>query len=335
MYQIFNNRQLHERSNLTFEFPGPNGQIKRSFIPFLENCDISESQKSNLAEYSLLARSGSIFSYLGAKSRSFNLTFKITFQHVVDTLGIEGINQRFKQIFTVNGSDDPKSLFFSDSSPGNKSFEKASYLNHARLHRYFYRSLNGTSSAKLKFINSALNLSNIANQAINYRSIGANGLASFPQLVETEDVNSINEQDKVINIILYWINLIRSSVKNNSKNTMYGCPIVRITHGPMYNNVPCVTDSYTIKIVQEAGYEIENLLPKQLEISMTLMEQRVGDFGQFESTNIIKGDNITGWESVIEENNMDPYNGLITLGTEESFNPSVLNVQVEQSPIQF
>lgn len=308
MYQIFNNRQLHERSNLTFEFPGPNGEIKRCFIPFLENCDISESQKSNLAEYSLLARSGSIFSYLGAKSRSFNLTFKITFQHVVDTLGVEGINQRFKQIFTINAKENPRKLFFPDSDIEAKSIDNIYYVNHAATHRNFYRSLNGTSNAKQKFVNSSINvINNVTNQVIDFK----NTIVDYPQLNTVEDQNSIIEQDKVINIILYWINLVRSSVKNNSRNTIYGCPIVRITHGPMYNNVPCVTESYSIKIIEEAGYEIENLLPKQLEISMSLMEQRVGDFGEFRSTDVIRGDNNTGWESFIEENNMDPYNGII------------------------
>ena len=69
---------------------------------------------------------------------------------------------------------------------------------------------------------------------------------------------------------MFWINIIRSSVRNNASNTLFGPPVVRLNHGIMYNNVPFIVDNYQISIVEEAGYDLETILPKQLEITMAL-----------------------------------------------------------------
>jgi hypothetical protein len=53
------------------------------------------------------------------------------------------------------------------------------------------------------------------------------------------------------------------------------------------------------------------LLPRQIEVTMSLNEVRLGSSGNFKSTVAIEGDNNYGWEAIISENNIDPYNGLI------------------------
>jgi hypothetical protein len=117
--------------------------------------------------------------------------------------------------------------------------------------------------------------------------------------------------DKTINLVYCWINLIRSSVLNNSTNSLYGPPIVRLTCGPMYNNVPCLVEDYSIRILDEAGYEAQTLTPKRVQITLNLIESRTGTFGKYASTSRFEGDNVTGWESIIENNELDPNNGLI------------------------
>jgi hypothetical protein len=292
----YNPRLLHERSFLTFEFPMAGEKISRAYLPMLENCDVSESQKSNLAEYSLLGRSGSIYSYLGAKSRMISLTFKITLQHVIETLGTEGISERFKQIFTKVTSE--KERFFPGNSDRGKNVN-FDYINHARVHANYYNTFLTTVSndSDLDRILGGRSTENIISDSI--------GTPIF-----YEDQN-FDFHFKTINLILWWTNLIRSSVKNNSQNTVYGCPIVRLTHGPMYNNIPCLVENYNIKVNEQVGYDVYTLLPKQLEISVSLIEERTGDFTEFKSGETIRGDNLTGWESIISENNMDPYNGII------------------------
>ena len=110
-----------------------------------------------------------------------------------------------------------------------------------------------------------------------------------------------------------WLNLVRATCLNNATNTVQGPPIVRLTHGPMYNNIPCVVRDYSISIIDEAGYDVQTLTPKRLEVTMTLSEMRTGDFGSFQEGFLEAGDNLAGWEAIINNNNGDPYNGEITL----------------------
>lgn len=303
----YQKRYLHERSFLSFEFPGPN-EVSRAYIPFLENAEVSESQKSNLAEYSLLARPGSIYSYLGAKSRNISLQFNITLQHVIDTLGTEGINERFKQIFVRNDKSDEQRRFFPGRAESSKDIASTNGINHAVAHMDYYNSLTGGAQRGLY---------SRQQQKLQQPNGVFNSLQTIPgfetlALLAEYDFQSFIEKQKALNLVMWWVNLARSSVLNNSKNTIYGAPIVRLTHGPLYNNIPCLAENVNIQIDNNVGFDVESLLPKRITISMSLVEQRIGDFGEFSSEYLVKGDNITGWESVISENNMDPYNGLIT-----------------------
>ena len=127
----------------------------------------------------------------------------------------------------------------------------------------------------------------------------------------------------LINAIYVWINLVRATTMNRSDNTTFGSPIVRLTHGPMYNNVPCVVSDYNIEMNQSAGYEVETLTPKEITISMTLKEFRTP--GTFIENQIEEGDHLTGWEAIISNNNIDPYNGDITRDELEQFPTQTIN----------
>ena len=52
------------------------------------------------------------------------------------------------------------------------------------------------------------------------------------------------------------------------------------------------------------------MTPRQIEVTMTLLENRTGDFGNFEPFTPIKGENLPGWEAVISNGGgtLDPYN---------------------------
>jgi hypothetical protein len=306
----FNKRALQERSHLLFEFPQPNGKVYRSYLPFLENCQITENGKSNLQEYSLLGRSNSLHAYLGARSRNLNVTFKITFLHLLDLIGREGLDDKFRKHFTLfyETKESARRAFFLISNLGPEAgiaSELAANIRdggtkigkgieHARLHREFYQKIAG-----LKV------------QQPGLFDRGINEILTFlGSPLQSED-QRYAELNKLVDLVIFWINLIRSSIKNNSENTTLGCPIVRLTHGVMYNNIPCIVENYSIRIVEEAGYDVQTLLPKQLEVNLSLVENRIGNFGEFEATKIVEGDNHVGWEAVLESNNMDPYNGVI------------------------
>jgi hypothetical protein len=311
----FNKRSLEERSHLLFEFPQPNGRAYRAYVPMLENCRITESQRANLQEYSLLSRSSSIYAYLGAKSRNFTLTFNITFLNLLELMGKEGLSDKFTQHFTMHyaSKQAQKEAFFNLARP-DTSFAQGVAQNirdfknnpggtkvgrgvdHAKLHRSYYQKV-----------------ANVKTQNPSLFDSGIDAIFSFLGVsTETED-SKFKGLNKQIDLIVFWINLIRSSVKNNSSDTTLGCPIVRLTHGILYNNVPCIAENYSIRIVEEAGYDIQTMLPKQLEVTMALSEHRVGDFGEFKSSNVVQGDNHVGWEAVLGSNNTDPYTGVVKL----------------------
>ena len=330
-----NPRKLAQRSHLAIEFPQAKGRVIRTFIPFLENPSISEKGQANLNSYNLTGRAGQLFSYGGAQSRSLSVTFQITLIHLMEMA--EELDEKFKQLFKV---------FFSERTAAKEGFKlvdeaeediltelegpvpntfalpsdlqrelvevnKAAALreslndglsvsekvdqDHADVHRKYYRGLIGQ-----------LTQTNLAD------SLSLDGLNDWLGLASSND--NIATVNKTLNLFIFYINLIRGSVLNNSRNPLYGPPVIRLSHGTMYNNVPCLLRSYNINIENEAGYDVQTVTPKRVSISLDLVENRAGNFGNFKAGDTFDGDNITGWESVIETNNIDPYNGDIQGG---------------------
>jgi len=168
---------------------------------------------------------------------------------------------------------------------------------HAQTHRTFFREMVGQITGQEGQELPTPVLDGVANYFLE-------GIGSTTIPTPQQNIEKLNE---LIDATYVWVNLIRGSVLNNSTNTTQGPPIVRLQHGPMYNNVPFIVSDYSINIQDEVGYEVETLTPKGLEITMTLKEFRTN--GSFEQSQIESGDHVCGWEAIIEGNNMDPYNG--------------------------
>jgi len=335
-------RKLEQRSHLTVEFPQSDNRIFRTYIPFLENPEISESGSNSLQEYNLMGRAGSLYSYGGSESRAIDITFNISLLHLIHLNTTEGIADKFTRHFNLFFADkeSAKERFNLRSDLANEiQFEKNEKVTdwlypegqpfrsvalenelsdmgesdtkfnpegfpHAQTHRKFYskwlKQITGQNTVQGWITSLEDNVN---------RDFGAfGGLNPF---YEGGNQNR-RDLDKLINLVFVWVNLIRATCLNNATNTVQGPPIVRLTHGPMYNNVPCVVRDYSISIMDEAGFDIQTLTPKRLEITMTLSEMRTGDFGTFESGYLESGDNLAGWEAIIGDNNIDPYNGDIT-----------------------
>tara|TARA_S200002703_G_scaffold158525_1_gene169136 strand:+ start:3103 stop:4149 length:1047 start_codon:yes stop_codon:yes gene_type:complete len=331
-------RLLQERSHLTLEFPQSGDRVFRTFIPFLENPTINERGQANLNTYDLVGRAGQLFSYAGAQSRKLNVTFFISFPHLIEMDAEEGITDKFRRQFNLFFTDKQRAeatfklrkesiqrddrlrsggglgaldlitteletfdILGADDISGDpvggsitSDVDLGSGRPHASIHRAYYRGVAGLSNVE-DDIDSGTSLSS---------RISAGSEASG------EDRQSDN--NKHLDLIYCWLNLIRASVMNRSDNTVYGPPIVRLTHGSMYGNVPCLLQDYSIKVVEDAGYEAETLTPKRIEVTLNLLESRTGDFGEYAAGQVISGDNLTGWESVVGSNEMDPHNGLIS-----------------------
>lgn len=359
-----NQRKLEERSHLIFEFPQPKSRAITVFLPMLENCNISENQKANIANYSLIGRAGNLHSYLGANSRSINLNFNINLLHLIEME--PELNEKFKQqFFRIFTSKNERDKFYADrglargkddsilgqastmfnqginavqygAATGNAGFLAAGYQKQSNALK-----LAGTATNEFGFLEQDDQLFDTVGDGINHADIhrnfysqvagvtfgGANPLTAGISDFLGFDLfgagsNTIGQAfknlDKNINLMIFYINLIRSSVKNKAKNTTYGPPVVRLTHGPMYNNIPCIVENYSIQIVNDNGYDVGTLMPRNVTVQMTLTEIRTSE--NFRSRQVFGGDGITGWESVLSDNNMDPYNGEIA-GIEDAITP--------------
>ena len=111
-----------------------------------------------------------------------------------------------------------------------------------------------------------------------------------------------NQQHKAIDTLLFFINVLRSSVYNDASNPLLGPPTVRLNHGSMYQSIPCLVKTYDISFDEAAGYHVQTLTPNRIKVSLSLVELRTGDFGEFEKSTAIRRDNLAGWESVIGGN---------------------------------
>lgn len=156
---------------------------------------------------------------------------------------------------------------------------------------------------------------------------------SYAHLVNPTTLNKPVD-DKITQLVMHWINLIRSSVVNNADD-FSPPPLIRLNHGTMYRNVPCVCVGYDISHDESAGYERTSMLPKRLNITMNLKELRRNTITQFfELVNApsallndpaIVGttqpaatqttaidDYPKGWEKVINGKSMDPTHATFT-----------------------
>ena len=339
-------RRLSERSHLTIEFPQSDNRVIRTFIPFLENPSISEKGKANLNSYNLVGRAGQLFSYGGAESRKLTVNFNITLLHVMEEEKdlAEMFKSQFKLFFseaerargafglsngagqsvdrdeialqmggtTEDFTNEEIGAFVDEENQGKASdfvigegghTKTGTQRDHASLHRNYYRKLiNHVAGFDPQ---SLLDLGDFGDVGGTINGFFEGGLG-----INSPDDN-VTALNSTINLVYLWVNLIRASILNNSRSTTLGPPIVRLSHGGMYNNVPCLLQDYSINIVEEAGYDVQTMTPKRLEISLNLIESRTGNFGAFQAGEIAFGHNLIGWESVIETNNIDPYNGVV------------------------
>lgn len=317
--QKIKNRFLPERSYLYYKYPQAGAEKSIEFyFPLLENIDISESQRSNLGTYELLGRNSNLYSFHGAKSREFNLRFNMTLPNILDYMTNVGLSERFSPNFRYFYEDKSvrQNLFIEGRPRAIQSFSISTYYSRANI-KYqnlqpyeppnFAEELRGllqkiTNPQSLFQLNDGTTV-DIAPEDSGFISIIKSTLS--PSNKAKLPSKTIED---AVNYFMLLINVIRTSTINNSSNTSLGPPTIYINHGTMYNNIPCVCTNFSIKINQNTGYDLISMSPRQVEISMNLSENRVGDFGSFVPFDLIKGENSTGWESVITQGTYDSYN---------------------------
>jgi len=267
---------IEERSRLVFVFPTHDKDVKR-ILPFFENVTIKESKSAKLVKYNPIGRSSNSFGYTGADSRKLAITFNMTLPNIQSfvTAGIGsnlGMRRRDKSVENLQKS------FFQD-------FTNQERLGPARSSKYEKQ----------------------WEEILGKDPTGSGGenneeydLLKYKEKVEDSPLLGMDEMKyRIIDAIVYWANLIRSSVLNNAQNPFYGPPIVRLTYGVLYQNIPCVCTSYRISADDKAGYDQRTMLPRVIGVSMDLLEVREGDRGAYKQAVPISRDNLAGWESIV------------------------------------
>jgi len=280
-------RGLHERSFLLFEYFGSGDQVTRAHLPMMSNIKISEDGKANLATYNLLGRAGQLFSYGGADSRKLRLEFELNFLQILELNSTEGFTERLtRTIINKDRATDIKRFTDPNFKGPSSPFD---YGPKARQ-QYLKIIASGREALALQ------------------KLLEENDLSRDIPDPPSNDRGARKERDTIVSLMMYWVNLVRSSVLNDSRNTVYGPPLVRLNHGPMFMNSPCIVENYKIDVDKPSMYDVETLMPHTIKITMSLLESRAGNFGKFEKGFGVEGDNITGWESILDENVLDSMN---------------------------
>ena len=81
-----------------------------------------------------------------------------------------------------------------------------------------------------------------------------------------------------------------------------------IKHGPLYQDVKCVCNDFSISVDQNAGMNARTLLNRRILVTLNLEEVRTGDFEEYKFGHVVKGDNLAGWEEIFDTGSMDPGN---------------------------
>jgi hypothetical protein len=325
-------RKLPEKAFMRFYYPSTEGVLPSTIVtvPFFENPVIKESKRARYKKYNLISRSSNLYSYLGADSRKFNLSFSLSLPHLMEeypqavqagqyitNMGTPTANtsQSIRDSF---GSPDTAIFSSKNQIAGiqNKFLSLEGVQDTARTVLNTDWGKNGMTMQEFNYLKDVYNLSRsdvsnksiegvISDHALKKSFLDYGGARSA---FEGNDNDIYSTKDEIfgtklraIQIIMYWVNIIRSSVINNARNPLLGPPVVRLNHGVMYQNVACLCTNYSINIKEAWGYDVNTMMPRSIDIKMNLEELKAGDFQEYNYGEIINQDNLNGWESTIGE----------------------------------
>ena len=291
---------LQERSKLVFEFPGQNYGDR--VCPFFENPRISEKKSSNLIKYDVLGRSSNFFGYTGAKSRSLNVEFFIPLPHVV----YMATNELFQGSFARQKTTQEQQMdFFNKKSERNENHILTTTYKEKR--KEFLKKINAGLDPD-NVADHAKQMSGVFNQdgASNLAGLAANEATYFtPEMDLTTDLQAYDKPHifgQALEIILFWINLVRSTTLTARTNPTLGPPILRLYHGVLFDGIATIAENYAIDVDESAGYDIVSLLPNRIKINLSLFEiQRTYDANSEVQTAVKHTDMLQGWDDILAQ----------------------------------
>jgi len=285
-------------------FTGDSVPVAR-VIPFFENPTIIESQNPRYMNYAPVGRSSNLFGYLGADSRKFNLSFKLNLPHIT-SLVKQYSNlwstpptklQKRKEILEEDistiqnieglGSEDPFADPDTLQSTGGQQeiFEGRSEIKDIKDKQKHFKGIAEEIDLLYEDLLAANN-----EPASNLKKF----LAIDSKMLRP-DSDGTQWRRSVINSVASLVASISSTVINNNIDPQYGPPLVRLDWGILYRDVPCVCKGYTINVNGKAGYDKQTLLPRVLEVTMSLEEARNLRGNAF----AVQANDLIGWEVLV------------------------------------
>ena len=278
---LFNKRFLDQRSRISFHYPDNKTIV---FLPFYENPTIVETQAATYGTHAVVGRSSPLFSYLGSKAKKIKVSMYFTLPHLaMHEMGVS----RFMRVFSNSSKASERELF------------------HKKGTKFNTGSIKEINSLALAVEKEYLQLEKEHND--EYESL----LSKADSLQVKEDIEN-KEPSEMINVVdtlLFFISLLRTSVVNNAEDPLLGPPLLRLSFGTLYQAVPCICKSYNLAWEEEAGYHMETLTPRRLKIDLVLEEVRVGNFQGYIPGKFIHRDNLAGWEATLKHGTTDPLVG--------------------------
>lgn len=312
-------RRLEDRSFLSFNYSKGGELYKIVTLPFFEDVVVEEQKRARLHSYNLLSRSSDLYSYLGAESRKLSLSFSMTLPHIIDTIKATGRESYIEDLNSSTGDD--KKAFASPTklSPKNSTVHsiKGDYLISGDLGddvNYIggqeWGQIGITPLEKDKLIeryNPGANLAGLLEKPVipDFDKYNAKLLNDMSEELDNF-MDLTPSKDALLDTITFWVNIIRTCVSNDSSDVTNGPPVIRFNHGILYQDVPCLCKDYSISYDKMAGFDIDTLLPRKIDVSMSLEEFRQGDLGEYSYGEVVKRDNLAGWEAVFDKGTIDP-----------------------------
>ena len=304
-------RKLEERSKLTFEFPSVGEGVDVAVtMPFFENISITESKRARYEKYDLLARSSQLYTYLGAESRKLNLTFNLNFPHILEQ-GTSTALENYISTVSVENIEAERNRFFAPRAGEIEDVGAARGVLKADAEKFFneFYSNNQYSEVRtLDQVSQPTNLNLFPGVTLPFGYLAPSNATTLFNNNTSNTLSVSKEKYRLINLVMYWMNIIRASVTNNSEQPIYGPPVVRLNHGILFQNIPCICIDYNFEPVESAGYDLQTMMPRQVRVSMKLEELRAGDYEKFKPGDLVTRDNLVGWEAVVSKRHqsMDP-----------------------------
>lgn len=290
---------------------------KKVKLPFYETPLITESKNARHSTYKLLGRNSDLYSYMGADSRKFKLSFNITLPHLLHFLKETPWSSKaymFNQVAKFPVMNNYNQPYLTNQSSMQdyediQSYDKAmdSYYGQDAVRIPEAISIFENEFSELLGEEQGIN----ADLATGSPNAGGATLSPYinyiKALIEKEApaANSVTTK-KIKATYLYYINLVRSTVLGSAQEGL-GAPIVRLNFGPIYQDVPCIVAKYDLNIEESAGYDLTTLIPNRVRVALDLEEVRVGDFTSHAPEMFgPSDDNVQTWESLFTHGTFDP-----------------------------